>query len=190
MSCGFGLRPTVASSIGSNNGRAFHLSSCGISLSATWAVAKLRNRRCIPRPGRHLHGRNRLGMVVAVVSGSSSPTANCPAIFAGTSLSWVLAAPPAARYYLPRSGGRGSVQPNLLLLVAGTLCDGLYINAPHQNILSHAVFDYVKPLCRVLSRLTAMSRDPDRGVVLLPFAGNLRFVGTHPSLVNRGPRPQ
>ncbi len=117
----------------------------GICLSAAWAVAKLCNRRCIPRPGRHLHGRNGLGMVVAVASGMSSPTANRPAIKAGI-VSSAYRSFCGRCYVASFPEGRSDVWPTPRSLVglwsAAPLCTGR-VRTP---LLSYRIFSPVKPI--------------------------------------------
>ena len=64
----------------SNDGSNLHYMWGGFCLSAAWAFAKLGNRCVSPV---WVVCRNKLGMMVAVASGSSSPTANRPTLSAG-----------------------------------------------------------------------------------------------------------
>lgn len=129
-----------------------------------WARAKVRTRCCIPRPGRQLHGRNGLGMVVAVVSGSSPPTASRPTVRAG-----VVVAPDRSFC------GRYSVSPSS---VEGAVCGppryfrvGYHLRLPstligRAYILSYTILGAVKPVGCFAS---ALQRD------LFPFPVGAAF---------------
>ena len=81
-------------------------------------------------------GRNRLGMVVAVVSGMSSPTANRPTISGGIASN---CAPlfPRPLLWIPFFGGRGRVRPTPVFRVGLSFAPALYINRARIHIILH-----------------------------------------------------